>query len=94
MEGLADGAIRFNSGDLIRVDLEVTERKTRSGKVKKPSYRILNVTDYKPLKIPRQETFAEYLEDSEVESGEGCEQIGPAHINGIVDELISGVSIV
>lgn len=71
LEGLADGAIRFNSGDLIRVDLEVTERKTRSGKVKKPSYRILNVTDYKPLKIPRQETFAEYLEDSEVESGEG-----------------------
>lgn len=70
LDELADGTVRFNSGDLIQVDLEVTERKTRSGKAKKPSYRILKVTDYRPLDLPRQETFAEYLEANGDESGE------------------------
>lgn len=71
LEDLADGSVRFNAGDLLQVDLEVTERATKSGKKKKPSYRILDVVDYKPLEMPRQATFDEYLEsksgDSEME---------------------------
>lgn len=70
LEELADGAVRFNSGDMIQVDLEVTEKRTKSGKAKTPSYRILSVTDYRPLKLPRQETFAKYLDPAEDESGE------------------------
>lgn len=67
---LADGSIRFNSGDLLQVDLEVTERATRSGKRKSPAYRIISVRDYKPLEIPQQETFGEFLARRE-EGGEG-----------------------
>ncbi|MDM8162613.1 hypothetical protein [Collinsella intestinalis] len=65
LESLADGSVRFNAGDLLQADLEVTERRTKSGNKKKVSYRILEVIDYKPLETPRQETFDEYLESGE-----------------------------
>lgn len=61
LEKLADGSIRFNSGDLLQVDLEVIERTTKSGKKKNPAYRITSVRDYMPLEMPQQETFADYL---------------------------------
>lgn len=65
LDDLADGTVRFNAGDLIQVDLEVTERRTRSGKMKNPQYRILSVADYRPLRVSKQETFADFLDKSE-----------------------------
>lgn len=68
-EKLADGTVRFNSGDLLQANLEVTERTQRSGK-KKAFYKILKVIDYKPLERPYQESFADYLDRSESGDGE------------------------
>lgn len=74
LEKLANGSIRFNSGDLLQVDLEVIERTTRSGRKKKPAYRITSVRDYRPLEMPQQKTFAEYLASrKENESSEEIE---------------------
>lgn len=67
-EKLEDGTVRFNSGDMLRVDLEVTRHVTRSGRTS-ASYRITTVLDYKPLKMPRQETFSEFLDGG---GGEGA----------------------
>lgn len=60
LKRLASGEVRFTSGDLLQADLEVTERVHRSGS-RKASYRILEVVDYRPLKVPHQESFADFM---------------------------------
>lgn len=59
-EKLESGSIRFTAGDFLRVDLEITQRVTRSGKIS-ASYRIPEVIEYKPLREPRQQTFGDFL---------------------------------
>lgn len=61
LERLASGEVRFTSGDLLQANLEVTERVHKSG-LKKASYRILEVVDYRPLKVPHQESFADFID--------------------------------
>lgn len=63
LDRLAAGEVRFTAGDLLQADLEVTEREHKSG-VKKASYKILKVVDYRPLESPRQGTFADYIKGS------------------------------
>lgn len=70
LERLAHGDVRFTAGDLLQADLEVTERVHKSGS-KKASYKILKVVDYRPLEVPRQESFAEYIERKGEESQSG-----------------------
>lgn len=61
LERLASGDVRFTSGDLLQADLEVTERVHKSGS-RKASYRILEVVDYRPMKGPHQESFADFID--------------------------------
>ena len=61
LERLASGDVRFTSGDLLQADLEVTERVHKSGS-RKASYRILEVVDYRPMKAPHQESFADFID--------------------------------
>lgn len=61
-ERLESGTVRFTAGDLLKVDLEITQRVTKSG-VMRATYRITKVVEYRPLKAPRQATFDEFLGD-------------------------------
>lgn len=59
-EMLESGSVKFNAGDLLLVDLEMTQSLTRAGNMTE-SYRIVRVHDYREVRSPRQQTFGEYL---------------------------------
>lgn len=67
-EMLESGSVKFNAGDLLFVDLEMTQRLTKAGNMTE-SYRILAVHDYREVRSPRQATFDDYLESKNGDSG-------------------------
>lgn len=69
LEDLASGAVRLNAGDLLLVDLETTQRISRSGNMT-ATHRITSVREYRAVPIPHQATFSEYLEGAGAESGD------------------------
>ena len=63
-EMLESGAVKFNAGDLLLADLEITQRLTRAGNMT-ASYRIMKVHDYREVRSPRQETFSGFLDSTD-----------------------------
>ena len=66
---LEEGEARLTSGDLLQVDLEITQEVSRSGKLVS-TYRILRVLGYFPLKTPRQMSFSDLIDEGDKKNHE------------------------
>lgn len=68
--GLESGTIRFTAGDLLKVNMETTQRTYPKTGRTSVSHRITRVIEYKPMTAPRQATFEELEGEAEDDDSE------------------------